>query len=112
MAWKDKDKQRAAIRKHYRENKQYYIDKAKRQKRNLKEKIYKLKESTPCTDCGQHYPHFVMDYDHLENKRASVSSLLNRGGPRKVMEEIKKCELVCANCHRIRTHSRKQSYTI
>jgi hypothetical protein len=49
-----------------------------------------------------------MDYDHIygpkNHKREEVGSLAARGASwDRILEEIKKCDLVCANCHRIRT---------
>lgn len=62
----------------------------------------------PCADCGQRFPLIAMDFDHVRGyKVATISSMANRNFPlRKIREEIGKCEVVCANCHRIR-HSRE-----
>ena len=60
----------------------------------------------PCTDCGKKYPPFVMDFDHRDPnlKKGIVSRLVTWSGWKKMIEEVKKCDVVCANCHRIRTH--------
>lgn len=51
-----------------------------------------------------------MDFDHLENKLGNVSSMLARGlAEAKIMAEVGKCDLICSNCHRIRTHNRRAS---
>ena len=107
MAWKDPEKQREAIRKHYYANKQYYLDKAMKQKTDLRQWVYAKKNVTPCTDCGIQYPHYVTDYDHIGEKIMNVSQLINRGSARQVKEEITKCVLVCSNCHRMRTYKRR-----
>lgn len=75
-----------------------------------KEYVRGLKATTPCTDCGQTYPHYVMDFDHVTGtKTQDVSRLMGRGRPIRILEqEIAKCELVCANCHRKRTFTRDQ----
>lgn len=68
-----------------------------------------LKEATPCTDCGGTFPFYVMQYDHTgEDKVGCVGSLVhsNVTWP-KIEAEIAKCDLVCANCHAIRTHERR-----
>ena len=71
-----------------------------------------IKESKmrPCMDCG-----FVpevsgqMDYDHLRDKEFNVSKGSRTGSPRKIAEEISKCDLVCRNCHALRTHNRRHA---
>jgi hypothetical protein len=66
------------------------------------------KESHPCKDCGVSYPYYVMDFDHVGVKRALISRLVTRGAtPARIQDEIDQCDLVCANCHRERTHQRK-----
>ena len=60
----------------------------------------------PCLDCDETYPPFVMDFDHRpgEAKRFNLSRAVRLGySPQVVAEEIAKCDVVCANCHRIRT---------
>lgn len=64
-----------------------------------------------CNDCGHVYPHYVYDFHHIEQdlKSANLNKLLNCS-LEKVLEEIKNCVLLCANCHRIRhkaEHNRK-----
>jgi hypothetical protein len=44
MAWKDKEKQREAIRRHYYANRQMYIDKAIRRKKEIRKWINSIKE--------------------------------------------------------------------
>jgi hypothetical protein len=98
------------MRKHYQQNKQYYIDKAAESKRVLQDEVRKLKSDTPCIDCKQIYPYYVMDFDHKRDKLDSVSRMTNSGLRKKVYEEIEKCDLVCANCHRIRTFDRLNNF--
>ena len=63
--------------------------------------------SQPCTDCGVPYPYYVMDWDHIKDKKFNVSRMGSLGSEKLILEEIAKCELVCSNCHRERTHKRK-----
>lgn len=61
----------------------------------------------PCTDCGKNYPKECMEFDHTRGKkRENVGGLLNYTGV--LQKEIEKCDLVCANCHAIRTHLRRK----
>lgn len=59
-------------------------------------------------DCNIKYPYYVMDFDHVRGKKSFTLGSLNGQGLQTVIKEIKKCDVVCANCHRIRTHKRKQ----
>lgn len=67
-------------------------------------------KSAPCTDCGLTFPPECMDYDHIgDNKVLSVSKMVrSKHSFEAVFAEIDKCELVCANCHRIRTRGRSR----
>ena len=67
-----------------------------------------LKSSTPCHDCGNLYPYYVMDFDHVsDDKDENINSLMARGASKERIElEISKCEIVCSNCHRVRTFQR------
>jgi len=66
----------------------------------------------PCVDCGETNP-IVLEFDHLRDKRINVSELANRAVPfERVLAEIEKCEVVCANCHRIRSCTRLDSYRV
>lgn len=75
-----------------------------------KEKIRLLiieKKDVPCADCEIKYPYYVMDFDHKKDKRFNLSiAAVKHIGIEKVIEEINKCEVVCANCHRIRTFNK------
>ena len=64
-------------------------------------------KNRPCMDCGGSFPPECMDFDHRpgEDKWHNVASLANFSIKR-VMVEVAKCDLVCANCHRIRTKNR------
>lgn len=67
--------------------------------------IVREAKNKPCADCGIQYPHYVMDLDHLGDKFRSVSRMRSYQLDR-VLAEIGKCEVVCANCHRERTQRR------
>ena len=69
-------------------------------------------KSKPCTDCNLKYPPYVMEFDHIPGKGekiADISRMAFDYGLSLIQEEIKKCELVCANCHRERTYKRQQA---
>ena len=70
---------------------------------------YREHKSKPCTDCGIMYPPYVMEFDHLGDKLYNISDIVRNGCKKKYLAEIAKCELVCSNCHRIRTHNRRHA---
>lgn len=67
--------------------------------------VNSLKNGVACADCGQVFPAPLMHWDHLPGypKVGAIGSLVGRRSLRLVVEELEKCELVCANCHAIRT---------
>lgn len=67
-------------------------------------KIMRELKNKPCTDCGGLFHYSSMDFDHVDdNKITGVAKLAGTGQIDKMLEEIAKCELVCASCHRYRT---------
>lgn len=68
-------------------------------------RLLREQKSKPCLDCGVSYPYYVMDFDHVRGEKLfNLSEVVNGAQSKKViLEEIAKCEVVCANCHRIRT---------
>jgi hypothetical protein len=106
VPWKDIEKQREAIRRHYYANRQSYIEKARKRKKDVRKWVNGIKEASACVDCNINYPYYVMDFDHIGEKKAVINKLIDRCSIKGLKEEIAKCELVCANCHRIRTHKR------
>ena len=71
--------------------------------------ISKLKEA-PCTDCGKTFPPECMDFDHVKERGPKLFNIAARVAcsPKVIAAEIAKCDLVCSNCHRIRTRQRRE----
>jgi len=93
-------------RRHYLANKNRYKNQAYERKIKLRE-IIAIKKAVPCKDCGIKYPPYVMDFDHIKgSKIRAVGRFTNHGSKKALLAEIEKCEVVCSNCHRIRTHNR------
>ena len=50
----------------------------------------------------------ALDFDHISGqKSANISRLARGAGWTQLLDEIDKCEVVCANCHRVRTAERR-----
>lgn len=76
------------------------------QKQQFKKRLTEFKQSKGCADCGESNP-IVLDFDHLKDKKYNVSRMIHDGFSWKaISKEMEKCEVVCANCHRIRTYNR------
>jgi hypothetical protein len=109
MPYKDKQKQKEAQRRSYFKNIDKNKQKNKTYRENVRDYVRIQKESSPCMDCGISYPYYIMEYDHTENnKLKTVSWLASAGTMNQVIEEIKKCDLICSNCHKARTWNRLQ----
>lgn len=62
-------------------------------------------KNVPCMDCGQAFPPCAMDFDHRGDKRSEVALMaMQEYSVNSILAEIEKCDIVCANCHRIRTY--------
>ena len=106
--YRDPERQREAERRWYQANKATVAAKKDRKRQRLRAIVREAK-SQPCADCGERYPYYVMDLDHVgEDKTMIVSKLVNFGATQRLLDEIAKCEVVCANCHRRRTWQRMQ----
>jgi hypothetical protein len=75
--------------------------------------IDSLKEGRPCADCGEMFLPYVMHWDHLPGylKVSEISSMVGGWSRAAIQDELKKCELVCANCHVMRTVVRARRTT-
>jgi hypothetical protein len=87
----------------HRHNKRRYMNKREYMKRNRAFMIEYL-TSHPCVDCGEGNP-IVLEFDHVRGeKRGNISEIVSAGWSLAYLaEEIAKCDVRCANCHRIRT---------
>lgn len=103
-------------RSYYKDNKN--VDNKRRQenRKEYNKRVLELVNSlknVPCMDCGVKYPPYVMDFDHKNetSKIGNIGTMKLRVSIAKLLEEIEKCDVVCANCHRIRTHKRRLDIT-
>ena len=96
---------RKNIKNHYINNKQYYLDKTRKRNSGLRqvinEYILNYFKDHNCIDCGESNP-VVLEFDHRDKtqKEKSISSFLRARRIDKIINEIEKCDVRCANCHR------------
>lgn len=95
MSYKDSKKQREA-QKEWKKKRLQLVQDLKRR---------------PCQDCGGSFLPACMQFDHIPGrgeKFKDISKMMYYNLD-KLYEEISKCELVCANCHALRTYYRQQA---
>lgn len=64
-----------------------------------------------CVDCGTDDIR-VLEFDHLSDKVKNISYMRQSYSLENIKLEVAKCDVVCANCHRIRTYTRSGSWRI
>ena len=115
MPYKDREAQRAYQADWFQRRKDTKKQRAvrARAKNKFREQrrqwLRSLKEGHPCADCERTFHFAAMGWDHLPGtkKLFCISAHLSIGySEQKILAEIAKCELVCANCHAIRTYER------
>jgi hypothetical protein len=100
------ERNRAAVKRHYSANKEYYLEKNRRKRLEIANYIRELKEQSSCLDCCVNYPHYILEFDHTRGtKKIHISKATSW---KMLHEELLKCDIVCANCHSARTWQRQQ----
>ncbi len=98
-------------RAHYKNNKSAYITRAKVRTdlviEENRERLFAYLSSHPCVDCGKTDIR-VLEFDHVRGKKSgNISRMVGEGFSWQMIDaEIAKCEVRCANCHRIKTYER------
>lgn len=90
------------------DSKQKRKDRERKRADNNRKLIEEYKLSNGCVDCGYNEHPAALEFDHLPGyiKVKTVASFCYSAWA-KIQEEIDKCEVVCSNCHSIRSASRK-----
>ena len=68
--------------------------------------IRDYKMSAGCKDCGYNSHHAALEFDHIQDRQLGTVSSLAGSSLTRVKKEIALCEVVCRNCHGIRTFNR------
>jgi len=112
VAYKNSEDQKEAVKRHYQKNKDKIkarsYERNKIQRVRNRDFVKSIKEISECIDCGENNP-LVLDFDHVRgDKVLAISDMVNRAyGINSISEEMEKCEVRCANCHRIITEKRR-----
>jgi hypothetical protein len=114
LAYRDREKQQAAARRHYERNREVMIARArehtKRKRAEMRAWVHEYLAANPCVDCGEPDP-LVLEFDHRHpaSKQGNIADIINRAGwgMKRLLAEIEKCDVRCCNCHRRRTRLEK-----
>jgi hypothetical protein len=94
---------------YYRRNRQREIDRVMTRQRATLEFLRQLRK-VPCADCGGTYLPYQMDFDHRDPTTKSFGLTWSRAmlaSRARLQTEVAKCDIVCANCHAIRTYAQQ-----
>ena len=94
----------------YPEHRQERIDRSRKKRLELVAWYREYKKTLHCEDCGQTHP-AVLEFHHLDPSKKSVNIsrlIATSSSLRRLKEEMEKCVVLCANCHRIRHWNEKQ----
>lgn len=94
---------------YYQRHKEAQARRVKARKRThqalLRAFVVEMKDR-PCQDCDKRFPPYVMDFHHRYGKEGDIANCIRRGfSLERLTAEIAKCDILCANCHRIRTYA-------
>lgn len=81
-------------------NKNYW----KQKRKEIRAKVFRYLLEHPCVDCGEKDP-IVLEFDHVRgDKEYNISSMISGVFAwERIEQEIEKCDVRCANCHRRKT---------
>jgi hypothetical protein len=102
---RDRTKQNEYQRAWYARNKEHAKAQVSANKHKYRDKWREYKATLSCINCGfSHYA--ALDFHHVVKSptNRSVNQLLRKDAYKAAYEEIKKCVVLCANCHRVHHH--------
>jgi len=102
------EKQKTYANTYYANNKAAVIAASKTSAKAYKDQWRSFKATLACIKCGQNHP-ATFDFHHTDSntKEASVNKLVKNRAFKRAMEEVQKCVVLCANCHRIHHHDER-----
>lgn len=105
MPYKDKDRRTAYHKEYgkswYEKHKERVMERKKQRRREIADWFRKYKSTLYCMDCGINHP-AVLQFHHRnrDDKSFTIANVVRRADSMKqIMDEIKKCDVLCVNCH-------------
>src|SRR5689334_14115297 len=116
MTYKNKEDQAKAARRHYDANKDKMVARAQAHTKVVKEQVKYIlfllkRENGPCPVCGGNFPLVCYDFDHRDrrSKCFNVAETRYWTSIQRVFDEVVKCNILCANCHRTKTSKERKA---
>lgn len=103
---------KANNKEHYENNKAQYSERNLKRITEIRKDFQILKANLKCSRCGENHP-ATLDFHHQDptEKESSVANLVTRGySKERVEQEIAKCVILCANCHRKEHYGRLSEF--
>ncbi len=102
MPYKDIEKKRECQRRFYQRNKSYYTQKRQEKQKNIRSFLNDYKSNLKCKRCPEnHIGCLEFHHNDPEEKEICISNIAHTGwGEERILKEIDKCIVLCANCHR------------
>ena len=74
--------------------------------RKNRERLNQIKLEAGCARCGYNEHPAALDFNHLDpsQKTANIAEKCTNWSWKKLQEEVDKCEVLCANCHRVHSY--------
>jgi hypothetical protein len=101
-------KQNRKNKEHYIKYKEAYLDRINKRKlvrkKENRENMLSYFKTHYCIKCGERNP-IVLDFDHRDEKtkKHNISAMIASYNWETILMEIEKCDVLCSNCHRIKT---------
>jgi hypothetical protein len=117
MPYKDlelkKQKHKEYSKRYYEKNKAAHKQRVSLRKKELRVLWAKFKSTLSCVYCGENNP-ATFDFHHIKKDPTNrkVYRLLQQQNYNGAREEIKKCIVLCANCHRKHHHEERKNPTL
>ncbi len=111
MSYKNKEDQLTCQRRWYHNNKEKQYNWNKKYKASIRKLFWEYKQTLKCESCGESDAAcLVFHHINPKEKEMSIASVVGRGwGWDRILKEINKCQVLCANCHRKLHFSREKS---
>ena len=112
MPLKDKEKRAKYAKEYgaawYQRNREKILERTKERKKQKRQEWWSYKAGLSCLFCGFSHP-AAIDFHHPEAKgETKVSYYVQQGQWKKAYEEADKCQVLCANCHRILHYNERE----